>query len=243
MKRLLVLAALLCMTTSVATAQMRLAWDDCGAGGTQDNQFVCTSNTNHQTIISSFIAPAGFNNFNGATTEIVIGTAGPLPAWWRMEAGTGCVGRAGVSMTSDDGALSPAASCNNPFAEFVTPNLTLQNYESNYQGNPARAKFTGDLARSDLGVPLVAGQEYLANSITLRVAKSTGTGSCAGCIDAACLVTVRMVLSDTQNGEINLTGPPNAFVLWHGGAIGGAGCPAATPTRKQTWGQVKSLYR
>ena len=28
-----------------------------------------------------------------------------------------------------------------------------------------------------------------------------------------------------------------------GGAIGGAGCPVATPNRTSTWGQIKTIYR
>jgi hypothetical protein len=245
MKRLLVLAAaLLCLTAPVANAyQKHLAWDDCGGAGTTDNNFACT-NTPAQFIVSSFNAPSDFNNFVGATTELIIGTNGALPPWWRMEAGTGCTGRAGIGMTSVDGANFAGVGCENTWAVFTTPNLTLNNYESNYGANPARARFIADLARSDTGIPLAPGSEQVANLIQLSVARSTGTGVCTGCQEPACLVTLRMNIVDGVAGEFREEGTaPYAFVTWHGGAITGGGCPNATPTKNATWGSVKSLYR
>jgi hypothetical protein len=44
--------------------------------------------------------------------------------------------------------------------------------------------------------------------------------------------------------EVRITAPLTSnFVTWQGGAIGGAGCPGATPAQNRTWGQVKSIYR
>jgi hypothetical protein len=70
---------------------------------------------------------------------------------------------------------------------------------------------------------------------------------CAGCQIPACIVFQYIKVAQpagTPNGDALLTNENiRRYMTWQGGAIGGLGCPAQTPTRKATWGQVKSLYR
>ena len=82
--------------------------------------------------------------------------------------------------------------------------------------------------------------------------KTAGTGSCAGCAVPACLVlsSINLVRS-APAPSLRLSGPANLtdsdFVTWQGGGVpdvgGVTGCPAATPTRRTTWGAVRTLYR
>src|SRR5215471_12705021 len=95
---------------------------------------------------------------------------------------------------------------------------------------------------------LVAGQEYYSCDLTIDYQKTVGTGSCAGCSTPACLVltSINLTTPVVENNRL-LTGPANGvdsnWATWQGGGgvvVGGqAGCPAATPTAKSTWGAVK----
>lgn len=79
-----------------------------------------------------------------------------------------------------------------------------------------------------------------------RTGKSSGTGSCAGCLAPACLVlngiTIRR-LPGAPGGDVIISsvgaGNPN-WVTWRGGA--GADC-SLVPVRAVTWGRIKTLYR
>ena len=68
---------------------------------------------------------------------------------------------------------------------------------------------------------------------------------CAGCGDPGCLVLNSVEVFGFAAGEDYLITAQDVrqFVTWQGGAIGGAGCPAATPSQSKTWGSVKALYR
>ena len=170
MKRLLVLAGtLLCLAAPMtALAQgTHLAWNGCGAAGAADNAFACNNSTTLHQLVSSFNAPAGITHFIGATSEILVAGQAPLGPWWALQAG-GC--RTGALSSEDPSALG-LGDCG--FETFDgSTNLGLANYEPNYQGNPNNARITTDMARSDAGVPLVAGQEYQANVIQIRSTKT-----------------------------------------------------------------------
>ena len=93
------------------------------------------------------------------------------------------------------------------------------------------------------------GQEYYS-----LVIKITATGTlgnpCApqsGCLDPVCIVLNEIKLTQpagTPGGSPVVTNPlTENFVTWQGGAVGGAGCPGATPAVNRTWGSVKAIYR
>jgi hypothetical protein len=68
---------------------------------------------------------------------------------------------------------------------------------------------------------------------------------CAGCQLGACIVFQYIKVAQpagTPGGDALLTDQHNTrYMTWQGGV--GTNCPQATPTRKASWGQVKSLYR
>lgn len=237
MKRLLVLAGtLLCLAAPMtAFAQgTHLAWGGCAGAGTTDNAFACTSNSVIHQLVSSFDSPPGIAAFIGATSEILVSGQVPLGPWWALQAG-GC--RTGALSSEDPSAIG-LGDCSTATFDGST-NLGLANYEPNYQGNPNNGRITTDMARSDAGVALVAGTEYQANVIQIRSTKTTGTGACAGCTDQVALRTIRVFVAQAT-GAVELTGggQPGTCAGWRGTA----GCQVV-PTRRQSWGEVKSLYR
>jgi hypothetical protein len=99
--------------------------------------------------------------------------------------------------------------------------------------------------------PIVGGDELYDFTINITNQKTVGTGSCAGCTTPVCIVLNSINVVAQDNVEERLLSTPTApgsnFITWQGGgnpsAGGTIGCPAATPTRRSTWGSVKSLYR
>jgi hypothetical protein len=234
MKKLLVLAGmLLCLAAPMtALAQgVHLGWGGCATAASSDNAFACTSNSTLHQLVSSFEAPPNILNFVGSTTEILVAGTAPLSAWWQLQAG-GC--RSGA-LSSEDPAAVVLGDCSTATFDGST-NLGLANYTPNYLGNPNHGYIITDMARSDAGVPLDAGTEYQANVIQIRSTKTTGTGLCAGCQDQVTLRTVK-VLVGQPSGLIELQGNGGGCVAWRGST----GCTVSN--RRQSWGEVKSLYR
>jgi len=236
---LLVAIALVLSLPAPSDAQApRLQWNDCGDGGALDNAFSCSNNSALHFLVSSFVAPIPMTHFIGSTTEIILASdVAGMPSWWRMDE-SGC--RAGALSSEDPLALG-TYSCANPFAGSM--NLGLSHFEANYGGDPHRAKIIVDLARSDAGVPLVPGTEYLANVIQIRSTKTTGAGACEGCSQTVCLELERVIVAEPQ---LSIELRPNGIswpsgVSWHDSQ--GATCFSVIPTRKATWGGIKSLYR
>jgi hypothetical protein len=55
---------------------------------------------------------------------------------------------------------------------------------------------------------------------------------------------MEVLLTSNQSGDFRITNQLESnYVVWQGGAIGGVGCPGATPTINRTWGQLKASYR
>jgi hypothetical protein len=98
---------------------------------------------------------------------------------------------------------------------------------------------------------LSGGTEYFDFNLNVNNAKTVGTGACAGCTVPVCIVlnSINVVAKGAleQRFISTPTGPGSNYVTWQGGGVPttpkGTGCPAATATRKSTWGSVKSLYR
>ena len=79
--------------------------------------------------------------------------------------------------------------------------------------------------------------EYEYFKVVISHAKTVGAGSCGGCSDGATLYLASVKLDQhTGVGDYTYTQPlGRAYVTWQGGS--------PVPTRKSTWGAVKSLYR
>ena len=73
--------------------------------------------------------------------------------------------------------------------------------------------------------------------IQIRSTKTTGTGACAGCTDAVALRTLRVFVAQ-PTGAVELPGGAQGCAGWRGTT----GCNVVS-NRRQSWGEVKSLYR
>ena len=116
--------------------------------------------------------------------------------------------------------------------------------------DPRRARLIGHFAKYP-GSPMYSFPQYCNFIATFdtnhQVADATNSPSyaCGGCQNGVCLVYSQLILyqqAGTPGGDLVITNQDvRNFVTWQGGT--GTDCPVAVPTRRATWGQVKSLYR
>ena len=243
-KTLLLSAALLALSASMASAAgVNLGWGDCGGTpATLNKTFACNTNSGNQTLVGSFVPPAGTTAISGE--EIVIdlqSSSSSLPAWWQFKNAGTC--RQTAFAINADFTAGPAA-CNDYWAgqaaggfSAFNPNIVV--------GQPNRARILAVFAIAPaLTGPVDETLEYGAFRLTINNTKSVGTGSCAGCSDPVCIVLNEVKLTQPVGlGDYRLQAPAaRNYATWQGGLVSG-GCPAVVPTQNKTWGQVKSLYR
>ena len=242
-KTLLITGVLLALTATVASAAgINLYWNDCSVAGVTNKTFNCASNAGSNTMTVSFDPPPGLSSVNGLDMIIDIqSTSNPMTQWWFFK-NTGTCRLASLGANT----VFSSANCTEPWASAGSGNISA--YLNNFGGDPKRARLAGTVSvGGPLAGPVSPGTEYYALNITINNAKTVGTGACAGCADPTCLVLNDLLISQpagTQGGSPKVTNPLTSnFITWQGGAIGGSGCPGATPTVNRTWGQVKSIYR
>jgi hypothetical protein len=248
-KVLLFSGALLALTASMALAgSVNFSWTQCIAdAGLQNRTFACNSNSGTNVAIGTFTLDNELTDFVGVEVVVDLQSANALPAWWQFFNAGACRGTA-ISATFDFSVL--AGGCADPFGQPGTGGvaaycvLGANCVDAPETNNRARVKAAGAVADP---TPISAGTEYYGVRFAITNAKTVGTGACAGCTEPVCLVLNSIKAAGLSGGaelntDGNLAGTDN-FITWQGGAIGGLGCPLATPTQNKTWGQVKSLYR
>jgi hypothetical protein len=232
-KTLLITGVLLALTATVASAAgINMYWNDCSAAGTNAKTFACTANTGSNTLTVSFDPPANVTMLNGIDMLVDLQSASdPLPQWWMFKnPGTCRLASLGANTVFSSAQCTEpwAAAGNGAVSAYIAPSSATN-----------RARLAGTVSvGGPLAGPVDPGTEYYAINFTINNAKSTGTGACAGCLDPVCLVLNDVLLSQpagTPGGSPRITNPrDNNFATWQGFAIGGAGCPGATPTVNRT---------
>jgi len=244
-KTILLCGALLALTATVASAAgVNFAWNNCYGEGTgvQNKNFACTVNTGTNSAVGSFVAPAGVTALSGNECTIDLQSAGAtLPAWWQFKAIGTCRQN---SLSVNFVANAANAVCVDEFSGAGAGGIG--DYKIGFGGNPARARIVMAIATAS-PAPVDADVEYFAFNLLINNAKTVGAGACAGCTVPVCLVLNSIKLTQPIGvGDFVLSqaaNPASNYITWQGGAIGGSGCPAATPAKNATWGTVKSLYR
>jgi hypothetical protein len=251
------LALLLCAPTTAHSAQgLNLMWSQCfGEGlGTQNRSFACASNTGTNVIVGSFVLQNDMSNVIG--TEIIMNLASDspsLPDWWKFRNAGSCRPNA---MAANFLANPADVVCVDWTAGLSVGGVGAYCVSTNQcVGAPsapdvAIVKMIHAVAPTDATF-LGGGVEYYDFTLTINNTKTVGTGSCAGCNVPVCIVlnSINVVARDNveQRFLSTPTVPGSNFITWQGGGSPstpqGIGCPAATPTRRTTWGSVKSLYR
>jgi hypothetical protein len=249
MKKTLILCGLVLAVSAppAMAAGVNLNWNDCIAAAPVTNvTFACNVNTAANTMVGSFVPPAHIDSVCATEIQLNLRSQGPvLPAWWDF---TTC--RAGA-LTRDFNFSGGPFNCSDHWAGNVA--LSDLQYQIGTSGpNTATIKLLAAVAGEFCSGPTQTGVdpgiEYYGFKLTVLRTKTVGTGLCAGCPEPVCVVLNEVKLYSPARGTsdvfVTLNNPDvQGHVTWQGGAIGGAGCPAATPTRNKTWGAVKTLYR
>jgi hypothetical protein len=104
----------------------------------------------------------------------------------------------------------------------------------------------------EIPVPLIAGTEYSLFRIAFNHAGAMG--ACTGCSEGACISLAYLYVTQPAGiGNDTLLvwqRDSEPHVTWNGGTAAAYPyepsltypCDAATPARRSTWGQLKSLY-
>ncbi len=241
----LIACSLLALSASAALAQgINLSYNDCGTFGIANKTFACNNNTatgtGLNTMVASFVAPAGVNQYVSCESELEIQTdSATLPEWWKIR-GTGQC-RNGVLLNNADFTAGPF-SCVDFWGGAAAGGIGA--YDLNYGGlNRSHIKLVWAVAPDAAGA-LADGTEYYAFKLSFNNSKSFGTGACAGCSVPACINMryIKLVQPSVLNDNRTISNPASrAHVTWQ--SASDPICVGATPSKNSTWGAVKALYR
>jgi hypothetical protein len=189
------------------------------------------------------MAPAAWSTGTSPATRTSASTTSSfrsiLPAWWQFK-------NPGTCRQTSLAALVGPGSCVDTWRAIATAAIAAYFTQANVpQVSPNRARILGSISiPGDFGSLVYPGTEYFCFQIRINNAKTVGTGACTDCQVPVCLVLAEVLLTSNNSGDFRLFNALESnYCLWQGGAIGGAGCPGATPTINRTWGQLKSMYR
>ena len=246
-KTLLITGVLLALTASVASAAgINMYWNDCGSAGSTAKVFACNTNTGtNNDLYLSFDPPVAMGSVNGNNQFIDLQSAAALlPAWWQFKN----VGTCRQTALSTPG--TGADACADTWVGQDAPGIAAYLVTANTPTMAVnRARIIGSTSVPGTAVAsCTPGTEYYSMTIRITNAKTVGSGLCAGCQDPVCLVLNNIIITQppgTPGGDaVGVDNPlTNNWVTWQGGAIGGLGCPGATPAINKTWGQLKAIYR
>ena len=235
-------AQLLLIVPSANGDGMNLAWNDCSLNGTMNRNFTCHTNFGVHAMVVSFDPPPGITKLVGCSATLELETSNPLPAWWELYPG-GC----------REGSIR---------LELAAP-TTLNCVD--YWGAAATGTFAYTVTGSNrasitlsFGIPeamagaVETGTEYYAFQLILNNRNTVGPGSCAGCLDPACVhLTGLWLYQPAGMGDHLLCNSLTSnYVTWQGGSPipcppvdGPPGDCGVIPTARRSWGLIKGLYR
>ncbi len=252
MKRVTLLCGmLLALTAGVAAAGqgVNIRWSACyGDGGVINRNFACNTNLGSNVLVGSFEVGNPVLRVSGNEIVVDIASASSaLPAWWAFRNAGTC---RQTSLSFNTTIAATAVNCFDWSNGQSAGGIGAYNIGAR---GPNTARIVAATAVPVSGLAdLFPATEYFTYNLVINNAKTVGTGACAGCAVAVCIVfnSVNLTTPIAAN-NVFLTGPTNGFdsdfTTWQGGGgvivQGVPGCGAATPTRNSTWGGVKSLYR
>lgn len=226
----------------IAQAGLAIGWEDCRTApgaGFENRNFACGPSLNDLPLVPTLRLTDPIDSVLAIEMVVDVIVASPtLPTWWNMAPG-GCHGSPsgwGVS-------LATAASCGDAWLGQGAANVMgwLEQFPGSSPNRGrllvAVAALPGTTARFESGTPL---------ALCRLALRSDNTLTCTGCSTPACLVFNSIVIrrfpgSQWEEATVSSEEVAGAArVKWQGGL--GADC-AAVPTRRSTWGSVKSLYR
>ena len=252
MKRALLTAALLAAyATSAGANGLQLAWTSCAGtvGATKTIAFDCDPNagTVYELFgtFSSTTAMTGVVAMDGITDLRFEGQT-DVPPFWQFQL-FGC-NETGLNMID-----ARPASCSPTYTNTICGNGggacdgVITAFGLNYKG-PGTGRLLFTLARASVSPTDLAAEPTKHFAFDLQFFMDHA-GDCAGCNSPVSMVWNMAVLYNTladagQEGTAGILSSTDAAsdpcVNMNGGTL--AGCNA-TPTKRNTWGQLKTLYR
>ena len=235
---ILVLTLLAASAVPSRAGGLNLSWSDCGIFGTSFRTFACNDNSRSFPIIASAIPSAPMTQLNGMRAVLHITTMELTPpSWWQLGTG-GC--RDGALSANFD-FTSSTFNCLDVWGGQATGGLT-------YTAGMGTEAATITLSCAvPAGVSVDDQTEMYLGAIVLNTTKTTGTGSCPGCTHPACiwLDSVRLMQPAGVGDQVITNWLNRGSVTWLNFVpLFSLSCPPGPdPTRRSTWGGVKSLYR
>lgn len=241
--------ALMASPAAAHAAGVNLSWTNCYPDGAISNRsFACDTNAGTNVAIGSYVTPASeLADVIALDIVLAVATEGStLPAWWQMRNADTC--------------RKTAMSVSAVFPESMSQCVDYWQNQASAGSYYKPGTYGAATAQLLLGVfvsnltrlgPQAGNTEYASFALSISNIKTVGGDACAGCDAAACIV-LNGITVNTYRGQVlklsgGAAGPGSDAITWQGGggitSNLGAGCPAATPTRNRTWGQIKSLYR
>jgi hypothetical protein len=242
-KTLLISGMLLALAASTAMAGgVNLAWQEClGGGGLQNRNFACSSNTGTANIlVVSYVADVAVPDMVATDVRIDLQSndAVTLNPWWQFFNAGACQS---TKPTVDVAGF--VGGCVDAWANVAAGGGGIGSYT--VTGNKAALLMTW---ASPEGQAVDNTTEYYSMNVRISNARTVGSPSCAGCPTPVCLVANVVALAHgAQGAESQTIDHPTVagsnVATWQGGGIAAPGCPAAVPTRAESWGRVKAMYR
>ena len=235
------------IATAASSGIVNLAWNDCGTFGTALRTFDCASNLGTHELVGSYTSYVNLDSLNGNEIVLDMQTSGSSLSWWQIRNYTdgtlGCRGGAVAGASIGFDFTSGPASCRDYWSGRALGGMgAIRNYTSN---NRQRILGVCAVGLSQAG-PLESGVETYSFRIIINNTKTVGTGACTGCSDGALLLLTSITC--TQNPGVEAADPEPEKKMETLGTFASfqyvlPGAPGIMPTRKTTWGAVKSLYR
>jgi hypothetical protein len=256
--RIQLLAVLAGALASVAPAAadpgLRLSWDHCAADGLVANKaFACDTNTGTELLFGSFELPVDVPGVQGLEFSMDIApTSDVLPAWWELGGVGAC---RGTSLSLLAVPPVPSGTCVDLMGDGATGGLG--SFTTGLDG-PNIVRFTAGVFVPAPGFDAAAGTDYFGFVLAIHNQKTVGSGACGGCNIPVCvgLAEIRAHTAVTAN-DLELVGGPGSGVTWQGAhlleyvvvrrpARANSTIVCSTtgvPTRAETWGRLKALFR
>jgi len=229
MKKIVSIAAILMLVAvGSAMAGLNASWDDCGINGLASKVVTCTNSaTAVQTLYISFLSPNGVPVAGSTDVKVDVQAPNTIAAgsWWLNAARFGA--STGPSTCPSWWGLAQIVQIGPNVVQTSPSRLRLRNVNSVPTGSEQ---------------PLDNVQEYFSTTFQLKFGVGTfGNAECTG--GGAFAAEYLDILQPGGAPTTQVTGPQddNCAMFRTGGGSGT--CPAATPTKKATWGSIKALYR
>ncbi len=247
MKQLLLACVLLALCAPAALAGgFNLSWGNAcwsDPGHANFKSFTCNTNVGSAVMTCSFSLDYDQSSWLGVNVDIIgAASASVLPDWWLLYTCRGAL------TSTCDFSTAPKIGCKDPWVgRGAGGDIYLEYPSPGFVDDPNRA-----LLRMSFAIPdpdtLRAGIEYYACQARITYSKTVGTEyteACAGCGVPMVWAVTRVESAEVQGNDVITEPLPGGNqCLWWQTCFESGDCHCAVvPSRNQTWGQIKSLYR